>query len=117
MDSTAKLRDAIEFARRKCKISFQLRDKQIECIENIVKKQDTIAILPTSYGKSLIYTLLPHVLDKYYEQPCGHNICVLISPLIALMEEQQQKITSYGVTCIYLSSSQLSAGEYTNFCI
>ena len=36
-------------------------------MEAVVKGQDCIGILPTGYGKSLIYSLLPALLDHYYD--------------------------------------------------
>ena len=40
-----------------------LKEKQYEVLrELVVKKSDVLAVLPTGYGKSLIYQLLPPVL-------------------------------------------------------
>ena len=41
-----------------------LKDKQIEAISSFVQGHDTFVSLPTGYGKSMIYALLPSVFDK-----------------------------------------------------
>ena len=42
-----------------------LEDKQIEAIlSSFVQGYDTFVSLPTGYGKSMIYALLPSVFDK-----------------------------------------------------
>ena len=41
-----------------------LKDKQIEAITAFVEGQDTFVSLPTGYGKSIIYAILPSVFDR-----------------------------------------------------
>ena len=41
-----------------------LKSKQIEAITEFVKGKDTFVALPTGYGKSLIYAVLPLVFDS-----------------------------------------------------
>lgn len=43
-----------------------IKDKQREAIQHICKKEDTFCVLPTGYGKSLIFGLLPLVTDMVY---------------------------------------------------
>ncbi len=68
--------------------------------------------LVLSYGKSLIYTLLPPIMDRYHDEQPGHTIVVVISPLTVLMEEQVAKINSLGVSAVYLGAQDLSSGIY-----
>ena len=99
------LLDCIEFAKKSCNITFELKEKQVECIRHVVGRRDTIGLLPTGFGKSLIYTLLPCVLDRHHRTDIGHHIVVVISPLVALMEEQVIKISDYGISAVYLGST------------
>ena len=39
--------------------TFKVKPKQADWMKNIVDGKDTLAILPTSYGKSLMYQMLP----------------------------------------------------------
>ena len=38
---------------------FVLKPKQVICLENVFLNLDVLAILPTGYGKSLIFCLIP----------------------------------------------------------
>ena len=60
------------------------------CLESIYNKKDTVAILPTSHGKSLIYQLLPPLLSK-----CEKAVVLVISPLNSLIDDQIKKINNY----------------------
>ena len=42
----------------------ELKEKQKEAITMFVHGHDTFVVLPTGYGKSIVYGLLPLVFDK-----------------------------------------------------
>ncbi len=42
----------------------QLKPEQEECLVHILNGGDVVALLPTGFGKSLIYQLLPIVSEK-----------------------------------------------------
>lgn len=42
----------------------QLKDKQMEAVCAFVNGKDTFVALPTGYGKSIVYGILPSVFDK-----------------------------------------------------
>ena len=45
---------------------IKLKSEQELCLESLlVKRKDVLRVLPTGYGKSLIYQLLPKVLSQY----------------------------------------------------
>ena len=52
---------AISVAARK--VSVTLKEKQLEAVEEYMKGNDTFFSLPTGYGKSLIYGILPSAFD------------------------------------------------------
>lgn len=41
-----------------------LKDKQMEAVSTFISGSDTFVSLPTGYGKSIIYAILPIVFDK-----------------------------------------------------
>lgn len=69
------------------KLDFTLSDMQKKVITNVVKKDSTLCIMPTGGGKSAIYWMAAAELD---------GICIVISPLTALIAEQAQKINEQG---------------------
>ena len=48
---------------------------------------DVFGVLPTGYGKSLCYTVLPDLLDTLL-QPAEPSIVVIVTPLTAIMDDQ-----------------------------
>ena len=73
-----------------------LREHQVGPIYSLVNKEDTIALLPTGGGKSLCYQL-PAVFHG--------GLCLVISPLIALMEDQTNQLKINGLKASYLSGN------------
>lgn len=64
---------------------------------NSVEEENQIVILPTGGGKSLCF-LLPAVLCK--------KITIIIYPLLALMNDQMQKLQNLGIDCVVLKGGQ-----------
>ncbi|HMB65727.1 MAG TPA: RecQ family ATP-dependent DNA helicase, partial [Patescibacteria group bacterium] len=74
----------------------EFRFGQKEAIENILGQKDTVVIMPTGGGKSLIYQLPALVLD---------GATIVVSPLIALMKDQVDFLNSIGVPATFINSS------------
>ncbi|MEA1987191.1 MAG: ATP-dependent DNA helicase RecQ [Candidatus Marinimicrobia bacterium] len=72
------------------------RPNQKKIIKSILDKKDTIAILATGGGKSLCYQL-PAVMFK--------GITIIISPLIALMQDQVKNLEKLSISATYFSST------------
>ncbi len=72
------------------------RSLQEEAIEASLLGRDLLMILPTGGGKSLCYQL-PALLKE--------GITVVISPLIALMQDQIQALQDRGIEAVMLSSA------------
>ena len=51
--------------------------KQIECFKYLLKGFDVIAVLPTGFGKSILFQLLPDLLPAKSES----NIVIVACPL------------------------------------
>ena len=83
-------------------LGYELKKQQEKSIYHFVKGKDVFVSLPTGFGKSLCYTLLPRVFDllRGVEK---QSIALVISPLIALMEDQVTSINSLGSSAAYVS--------------
>ncbi|MEX2599326.1 MAG: RecQ family ATP-dependent DNA helicase [Dehalococcoidia bacterium] len=73
-----------------------LRPLQQQVIDAVLDKRDAFVLMPTGGGKSLCYQL-PAVL-----QP---GLTVVVSPLIALMKDQVDRLESLGVPATFINSS------------
>ena len=62
--SMEQLKGAIEGALTKRNLSIALKKEQMECVSSILDGRDVLAVLPTGYGRSLIFQLLPDIYDQ-----------------------------------------------------
>jgi ATP-dependent DNA helicase RecQ len=74
----------------------EFRSGQEKAIKSILNKQDTIVVLPTGGGKSLIYQLSSLAMD---------GITIVISPLISLMKDQVDSLNELKIPATYINSS------------
>ncbi len=72
------------------------RPLQAEIVANILARRDTLGVMPTGSGKSLCYQL-PALLFA--------GLTVVISPLIALMQDQVTQLHELGVPAVFLNST------------
>lgn len=92
-----------------------LRPKQVICLEKVFLNTDTIAILPTGYGKSLIFCLLPALLfakkNGVKSNSNISSIVIVVSPLNALIASQISRLRTGGVRACALDvkTSELEA--------
>lgn len=81
---------------------FSLKDFQKRVISNVVEKDNTLCIMPTGGGKSLIYWIAGIL---------SGGITIVISPLIALIDEQSEKIAEQGIEVLTIHGGMDSAKQ------
>jgi ATP-dependent DNA helicase RecQ len=72
------------------------RPLQEEIIESILSGQDTLALLPTGGGKSICFQIPGLVIG---------GTCLVVSPLIALMNDQVNNLKTKGISAVAITSS------------
>lgn len=80
--------------------TFSLKAEQTAALKAFIEIKDVFAVLPTGFGKSLIYQLALLIGKKMglSENP----VAIVVSPLVALMEEQVREVTKLGITAMQL---------------
>ncbi|HEX8112114.1 MAG TPA: ATP-dependent DNA helicase RecQ, partial [Kofleriaceae bacterium] len=85
----------LELGKRRFGITA-FRPGQALAIRNVLAGIDTLAIMPTGAGKSLCYQLPALELD---------GVSLVVSPLIALMKDQHDKLFELGIEVLRLDST------------
>ena len=111
------------FAIQKIKQLFgiqELKDAQLECLEAFSNHQDTMCILPTGYGKSVIYQMSPFIhFAKTLENPSGEIdftnnpfITFVLTPLNSIIKDQVSDLCTRGIKACALDFSGEEAQTY-----
>lgn len=71
------------------------RGEQANIIQSVLDRKDTIALLPTGGGKSICFQVPALILE---------GICLVVSPLIALMKDQVENLQKRNIPAVALVS-------------
>lgn len=77
----------------------ELKEKQVNVINELLLGNDVIGLLPTGYGKSMCYLIPPLVTKK---------AILIISPLISLMDDQKEKLVKMNIPVAALHGNNKS---------
>lgn len=73
-----------------------LREGQDRVVASIMEGRNVLVVMPTGGGKSLCYQL-PAL--------CRDGVCLVVSPLIALMKDQVDALAARGIPATMINSS------------
>ena len=94
-------------------IQIVLKPKQVICLEKLFLRADVLDVLPTGFGKSLIFHVLPALLYAKKNGPSKgteniSSIVIVVSALNALIANHISKLNSSGVRASALDVKRLS---------
>lgn len=90
-----------------------LKPDQIACLNAVLDRKDVLAVLPTGFGKSLIYQMAPfaltHARGEKLEEMKG--FVLVITPLNGIMVDQCSNLTKRGLPACALDYT-CTKGEF-----
>jgi len=75
----------------------EFRFQQADIVQNLIDGNDALVLMPTGGGKSICYQIPAVVRD---------GVGIVISPLIALMQDQVNALNTLGIRASFLNSTQ-----------
>ncbi|XP_062621285.1 uncharacterized protein LOC134282890 [Saccostrea cucullata] len=90
----------IEYAKEKVGI-YALKEKQEEALRALFEERDVVCVLPTGYGKSVIFQILPFMVQKKRDS-ATLPIVVVVAPLNAIMQDQLMGLKKKGIDACFL---------------
>ena len=115
---------ALNFAVVECDVSVVFKVAQVRALEAVYLGRDLIGVLPTGYGKSLIFQLIPDLISfkrhtMSSETGAGgrsdvqrDSVIIVVCPLDSLMANHSQSLVQRGLSSVVLRSGKIeSVGE------
>lgn len=86
-----------------------LKPEQRLIVEHVVRRKDVFAALPTGFGKSLTFQILPAVfkvlLDKGFIMP-AFPLVIVVSPLTSIVKDQVGYLRNLGFEVAFIGESE-----------
>jgi ATP-dependent DNA helicase RecQ len=103
----AKLLEEVLNSLRNIGLDFDLKEEQREAIQQLHDKKDLMAVLPTGYGKSLIFQLLILMARRKFADSATATatnattdlrpVILVITPLVSIIKDQIIEVESMGL--------------------
>ena len=72
-----------------------VKEEQKRCLRSVADKKDVFGILPTGFGKSLIFQLLPRLSRELWK--LKRTTVLVVTPLVAIMKDQVEEMNRLGL--------------------
>ncbi|KAK3102646.1 hypothetical protein FSP39_012843, partial [Pinctada imbricata] len=108
LNTVNKEKQALAEFNKKTNSQFQyLKPKQIQCLRESARCDNIVLVLPTGYGKSLIFELLPYYMRHVH----GYKklVIIIVEPLNTIIEQELEKVGEDG---IHLTNEMESQSHY-----
>ncbi len=89
---------------------FELKKEQVEALSSLYVGKDTVCLLNTGYGKSMIFQLTPFLFNRKYGT--DRSITLVLTPLNSIMEDQVKKLSKRGIKACYMNMLGSSGQTY-----
>ena len=101
---------AISYGAKRLSIK-QLNGKQREAVMSFVEGKDVFVSLPTGFGRSICFQILPFVLDYMNspspaEEVVDKYIALIVEPTAAIMRDQVSRLLSVGISAAFINHEQ-----------
>lgn len=107
LSSSQKFDDAVSYALSQLKMSHLcLKQEQKLSIHAMYERKDVFVFLPTGYGKSICFQVLPFLFDYTLDLVGAgekRSSVLVVSPLVALMVDQVKSLRSRNVDAVVIS--------------
>lgn len=90
---------------------LSLKPQQVQCFDYILQGYDVIAVLPTGFGKSLLFQLLPDILPT----KTTSNVVIVVCPLTSIIEDQLKVLKGMGINAAVLRTENVKEARDTLF--
>ena len=88
----------------------KLTEDQVQTVHQFINGKYVLVCLPTGSGKSICYAILPLVFDALLGRT--GSMCLVVSPLTALMKDQVARFEKQGITAAFCGSKQTNIDIY-----
>ncbi|KAH3875028.1 hypothetical protein DPMN_038287 [Dreissena polymorpha] len=107
----ASFEHCVKVSLTKLKANIELEQQQLDVLRAVFDGKDTIAVLPTDFGKSLLFQMLPYLMAEKFGKS-KPMIVIVIAPINAIMEEQVRELRAKGIMACSLSYSGSGATTF-----
>ena len=89
------------------------KEKQIESFKAVTQRKDAIVILPTGYGKSVIFQSIPFLISLLDTGSVeSNNLVIIVTPLNSIIHNQVSKLIDLGIQACSLDFTGTEAHTY-----